>query len=383
MLITGLQHVKLNVMKLILFGMFYLLGTVSVAQSTFENKNWTDHRITKQKALNQVVIYSNGKGKAKNYSRKIVVAIKNDLVKGECQLKIEKVSYFDKKTSVPILVDVQNPELNDAINLLGVFNNLVKGTGLDGSAKNPVIKVDCETLHNYYDALPEKLPELSVAAQKPFKRGFIMLNITPMGTAWNTNTVDTSYFSNTCAVTKREQSEKRITGLRSWGLSAGVRLRRRHIAYFEIQKTYMGFDSRYSFVDWLTGLPIEYDIPVKYRFNSWTVGTGYSYTSSAESSFNIIASFGVHYSFKTSYDATRLDNGVSIKTATDDYTLEKKRMGGKLGLGLLIGKQNSWFTLNILPVYQWDWTPVNRGQLSTRLHMWGLNLGAAFNFVSR
>lgn len=370
-------------MKLSLITILYFLSiTVSVAQTKFENRNWTDHRIGKQKALNQMIIYSDGKGKAKNYSRKIIVSVQEDPAKGNCQIKIEKVSYFDKKTSAPILVDLQTPKLTDAISLLDIFNNLVKGSGVDGAPRSSVLKVDCETLKAYYNLLPDRLPE-APAVQKVFKRGFFSINITPMGTAWNTNTVDTSYFSNTGAVTKREQSEKRITGLRSWGISAGVRLRRRHIAYFEIQKTYMGFDARYSAIDWVTGLPNNYDVPVKYRFNSWTVGTGYSYTSSAESSFNIIASFGIHYSLKTSYDAKRLDNGESIKVQTDDYTLEKKRIGGKVRLGLIIGRPNSWFTFNVIPVYQWDWTPVNRGQLSTRLHMWGLNVGGAFNFISR
>lgn len=208
------------------------------------------------------------------------------------------------------------------------------------------------------------------------------------GSSWSSVWVDTAYFSGSGQLTKREQSDARITGLRSWsitanwvvsdGLSQGT-----HIIYVEAGKQYMGFDSRYNKIDWQRGTSDPIGTIVHYKFNSLIAGFGYQYYTGSEGKMNLMLSTGVYYSLNTNYTATRADDGTAINTATDDYSIAKNRLGIRVGLGIIMGKESSIFRPFILPIYHWETTPVNRGQLSTRLHMWGINAGISIGFKSK
>ncbi|WP_153798093.1 hypothetical protein [Foetidibacter luteolus] len=373
------------------------LCSITVKAQQLENEDWANHRIYK-KGSDTIIILSEGLEKIKSYSRKISLKRikvtydsaelkkkidslnrieslnKQDII---CRLIIDKVKYFDKKGA--IIVTSTLKQKNDKIDILNILNNLpgsvkeenVKATNIE----NDSIDVDCEILEEYINSLPDKMPE-PIETATSWYGWFGSINIIG-GFSGNRITVDTAFFSNTGSLTTREQEERNIS---VWGgsLTVGYRINQRHMAYAEGMYTSLGFESRYHSVNWNSGLPDTPLVIHRYKISSKSFGVGYMYSTAKDSSFlHLLIAAGIYGSYADKYwindEKTGLPN-----------TMEKGfRFTNKLGIGITLGHRYDRINFNLMPFYMWDWTPINHGQLATRLYMWGVNAGLTINWYKK
>lgn len=347
----------------------------SSKESRLTNKDWGTTTISYNDSNKIIVIYSVGMRK-KNKHLTRVINIKVEQIPDNCKLIINSIKYYSSKNNSSIVA--RTSKVNDNINIFQLLKYSENNSPEEGEIAGPTktIKVDCETLSAYLKSLPTG----SAAVIKPnfgdnisngdkFKRFVLIPNFT-LGATYSTVSVDTGYFGDPQALTKRIESQKRLTGY-NYGIAIGFRPTQKHIIYFEGSYGMMGFETRYYTIDWQTGfLSDPNSQSTKYIFKNFTVGIGYILAPPPKGSIGYIVQLGTYYSINSgkTYQAKGFEN------STDSKYIKSNRFGGKTGLGLSF-KFSDCLSLNLLAAYQWDFNSVNEGELSTRLKLLGLNMG--------
>jgi hypothetical protein len=304
------------------------------------------------------------------YDKKIVIDTTG------CKLRVLDIQYYAAQGAA------SGKDILDNTYDTGDIMRLLDGLDIDinqirSYKKDSGILVNCETLKEYMDDLPESFEEASAKKNK-----FYLITSLTIGASGGNVFVDTGYSANANALTRRNESQKQIIGY-NFGVMLGYRppvASRRHLLYCELLYSVMGFQSRYNYINWQTGLlgsSNDLNAVTTYKFKTITVGIGYMYAPEPNwwegRRINLLFQIGGYYS----RGLGKSNNTAEIDHSSEKYILQN-RFGAKAGLGLTIHFCRC-ANVNILPLYQVDFTALNHGQLSTKLYLKGVNIGLALH----
>jgi len=305
----------------------------------------------------------------KGYDKKIFIGIRG------CKIKILATKYY-AKGGAPSGKDIID-STNNIDDVMALLNGIYIDTDqINNYKKDSIIAVNCEELQNYIENLPDGFEE-AIAKKNRF---YIIANFA-IGASGGNVFVDTGYSANADALTRRNESQRQIIG-HSFGIMLGYRppiLSKTHLLYCEFIYSVMGFESRYQDIDWQTGLPgsgNDVNKSTTYKFKSFTAGLGYMYAPERDWSegrrITLLFQIGGYYSH-----GIGKSNNADIDHSSEKYIVQN-RFGAKAGFGLTLHVLRC-LNVNILPMYQADFTALNHGQLSTKLYLKGINIGLAFH----
>lgn len=339
---------------------------------------WTVYDTARKK----IYINSSGiKKKTKGLERLVTISVDSCKTKaGECRFIIEGIKYYKKTERLTVISNTDKFDDNIKLSLFPTYpgTTLVAEGDVSGSSKE--IQVDCNVLGNYLGTLPVNYTDCQISHTCPetendnYKKIVFGLSAT-VGATYGTVSVDTSYYENPEQLNRRIESQEKLVGY-NYSFIFGFRPAPKHIIYFEASYGMMGFETRYHAVNWQTGyLGDPKQESTKYLFRNFSVGVGYILAPSPEPrKFKYIVQLGAYYSMNSgkTYEAKGGAN------STDSKFIRLDRFGGKVGAGATYGLCKKAY-LQIMPSYQFDFTPINRGKLSTRLKLAGLNIGVIMN----
>jgi hypothetical protein len=356
-----------------------LLGLLAITRQKDKSGGTNNNEINAVKSANAMktctdtsfkshVIYKNGdnfvvESHLKNCEgvRKVFVNVKTTEIK--CRLEIAEEIWLGVKPD-------RISNIGES-NLKSLFLNTGRFMPTDFVVEKESLKgigVDCNRLTWIRMGLDEYADREDNESPFIHRKFSIIINGT-IGQSGAYVFVDTPYFSN------RLQNKKASWGY-TYAIAAGYRSSRGHLFYLEFGTQKMGFTSRYTEIDWQTGLvqSMASDRLIKYDFESSTLGVGYYYSPiSKKNTITLLMHAGLNYTFNTSLRFS--PNELNSK---DENYIIKNRLGVRAGIGLSV-KGGSRFSVNVMPLYHVDLTPVNNGTIKTRLNLLGLNLGLAFH----
>ncbi len=174
--------------------------------------------------------------------------------------------------------------------------------------------------------------------------------------------VDNPSFNQSEALNQRSMNEDPIFSSMQ-ELSLGVKLGRSNYLTFPFVNLNQGFRSTETAINWQTGLPAA--APGKtYRFNFKGLGLGYSYNNfrrKASARFDAQLLWMKLIKFKES------GTEFPVTPFKDNYIIGSIGIGGNIRI-------TKDLSMGIVPTFYYDFTPVQRGELQTRLYNLGLNL---------
>jgi hypothetical protein len=173
-------------------------------------------------------------------------------------------------------------------------------------------------------------------------------------------------FNNQAAVDARGQNEHVVYGY-SVSVPVGITIGKRHSIYAEFFTIQQGFNSKKSEVNWSSGLTQTATNDTRYLVKSNGIGIGYAHCG-VEKDINLSVDLGFSMLFRQCYDGPEKENPAELK---------RNVLAGKFGLGVSCRAWENIY-VKIIPTFFYNFTPLNKETLKTRLFNVGLTTGIYF-----
>lgn len=179
------------------------------------------------------------------------------------------------------------------------------------------------------------------------------------------------------ALDKRKYDESRLLTYANISGKIGWRMSKDHILYGEYGYLQQGFRTFRHSINWQNGFPIdsitEEKKPIKQKMNSHIIGIGYNYTPYDNEKYIPYISFTTDIGLYCT-----LGESNHLVETLNKNSLRINRIGTKIAAGISYAPHYCW-NLKVMPTLVWDFSPIDRGELRTRLYNIGLTVEIGWN----
>ncbi len=288
------------------------------------------------------------------------------------------------QTITDSLVSIVYETYVNSIISIGFNTNLGQNDTVHFRIQKPDIHVNLSSVVRHYEV---KSPPITSAKKRGEKRDTIMLdydpdkNMTgglylavsamPLNFGYRQLLVRQTNFNNYEMLDRRRYNESYLFSLLNFSGKVGWRIAPSHILYGEYGYFEQGFRTFGHSINWENGFPESSTSKrwIDQKMNNHVLGLSYNYTYNDDAYWSFTADMGLYGRFG---GTNFLDKSI------DSELFRKCRMGMKIGAGVSYSS-SYWYNIKLMPTLLWDFSPIDRGIIRSRLYNMGLTVEIGFN----